>query len=131
MTKASDKVVDDMRPEYRRSDFGTLVRGKYGQRLRESSNVVVIEADLARIFPNARAVNTALRRRPRKPKASAEYAFSGGVHGKTAARDREGINIVLLDPDVFAAFPNSEAVSKALRAILDAMPARRSKPRRR
>ena len=38
--------------------------------------------------------------------------------------------IVLLDPDVSAAFPNSEAVNKALRAILDAMPVRRSKRRR-
>jgi hypothetical protein len=131
MKGASDRGVDDMRPEYKRSDFGSLVRGKYAQRLRESSNVVVIEADLARIFPNARAVNTALRRRLRKPKSSAEYAFGGEVPGKTAARCREGINIVLLDSDVSAAFPNSEAVSKALREILDAMPARRSKPRRR
>jgi hypothetical protein len=50
---------------------------------------------------------------------------------KTAARFRERINIVLLDPDVSAAFPNSEAVNKALRVILDAMPVRRSKRRRR
>ena len=62
MKKVSGRVVDDMRPEYRRSDFGTLVRGKYAQRYRESSNVVVIEPDLAKAFPTARAVNTALRR---------------------------------------------------------------------
>lgn len=116
-----------MRPEYKRSDFGTLVRGKYAQRLRESSNVVVIEPDLAKAFPNARAVNTALRRLLRKRKAS----VSGRERGKYAARNREGINIVLLDPDVSAAFPNSEAVNNALRALLDAAPARRSKRRRR
>ena len=110
-----------MRPEYKRSDFGTLVRGKHAQRLRESSNVVVIEPDLAKVFPNARAVNTALRRLLRKRKASA----------KTGAPAREGTNIALLDPDVSAAFPNSETVNRALRAILDAAPARRSKRRRR
>jgi len=62
MKKVRDKVVDELRPEYKRSDFGTLVRGKYAQRYRESSNVVVIEPDLAKAFPDARAVNTALRR---------------------------------------------------------------------
>lgn len=123
MKKANGTTADDMRPEYKRSDFGTLVRGKYAQRLRESSNVV-IEPDLAKAFPNARAVNTALRRLLRKRKASP------GERGKSAARYREGINIVLLDPDVSATFPNSEAVNKALRAILDAAPARRSKRRR-
>lgn len=60
-----------------------------------------------------------------------EYDFSAGVRRKTAARYREGTNILLLDPDVSAAFPNSEAVNKALRAILDARPARWSKRRRR
>jgi len=125
MKKANGTVADDMRPEYKRSDFGELVRGKYAQRLRESSNVVVIEPDLAKVFPNARAVNTALRRLLRKRKASL------GGRGKSAARYREEINIVLLDPDVSAAFPNSEAVNKALRTILDAAPARRSKRRRR
>jgi hypothetical protein len=116
-----------MRPEYKRSDFGTLVRGKYAQRYRETTNVVVLDPDVANVFPDARAVNTALRRLLRARKAS----VSGGVRRKTAARYREGKNIVLLDPDVFAAFPNSEAVNKALRAILNAAPARRSKRRRR
>ena len=129
MKRASGTLADEMRPEYKRSDFGTLVRGKYAQRLRESSNVVVIESDLAKAFLTARGVNTALRRLLRKPKAP-ELAFSGVVRRRTATRDREGIKIVLLDPDVSAAFPNSEAVNKALRAILDAMPVRRSKRRR-
>jgi hypothetical protein len=45
----------------RRSDLGPLVRGKYVQRYRESSNIVVIEPDLVDAFPNSRAVNAALR----------------------------------------------------------------------
>lgn len=62
MRKANHKTVDDMRPEYRRSDLGKLVRGKYTQRVQESSNIVVIERDLTKAFPNAKAVNAALRR---------------------------------------------------------------------
>jgi hypothetical protein len=61
MKKAKTIAVDELRAEYQRSDFGTLVRGKYAQRLKESSNVVVIEPDVADLFPNAAAVNAALR----------------------------------------------------------------------
>jgi hypothetical protein len=53
--------VDELRPEYKRSDFGALVRGKYVERLRTSSNVVVIDPDVADLFPNAVSVNAALR----------------------------------------------------------------------
>lgn len=47
-----------------------------------------------------------------------EYDFSKGVRGKYAKRYAEGTNLVLLAPDVAAAFPNSDAVNDALRAIL-------------
>jgi hypothetical protein len=40
-----------------------------------------------------------------------EYDFSKGVRGATAARFREGTNIVVLDPDVMDVFPDSEAAS--------------------
>jgi hypothetical protein len=40
---------------------GGLVRGKYAERLRESSNVVVLAPEVAEVFPNADAVNRALR----------------------------------------------------------------------
>jgi len=55
------KAVDELRPEYKRSDFGVLVRGKYAQRLAEATNVVVLDARVAKAFPNDRAVNDALR----------------------------------------------------------------------
>ena len=61
MRKAKMPAVDELRSEYTRSDFGALVRGKYIERLRTSSNVVVIDADVADVFPNAAAVNAALR----------------------------------------------------------------------
>ncbi len=46
-----------------------------------------------------------------------EYDFSKGVRGVTAARYREGTNIVVLDPSLMDVFPDSEAVNEALRAL--------------
>ena len=46
-----------------------------------------------------------------------EYDFSNGVRGKYAQRYREGTNIVRLDDDVAAMFPNSEKVNEALRSL--------------
>ena len=57
-----------MRAEY---DFSDGVRGKYAKRYSQGSNIVVLEPDVAEAFPNARAVNTALRKllreAPRRP----------------------------------------------------------------
>ena len=71
MKKGSRKTTDELRPEYKRSDFGTLVRGKYAARVSEASNIVVLEPQVARVFPNDRAVNQALRRLLRDRKGSA------------------------------------------------------------
>lgn len=48
-----------------------------------------------------------------------EYDFSHGVRGRYAARYAEGSNVVVLDPDVAEAFPDSKAVNDALRTIVD------------
>lgn len=47
-----------MRPEY---DFSTAIRGKYYKRYIETTNVVVLEPDIAKKFKNAASVNKALR----------------------------------------------------------------------
>jgi hypothetical protein len=61
MKKDKTLVKDELRPEYKRSDFpGGLVRGKYAERLKESSNVVVLRPEVAQAFPNEEAVNNAL-----------------------------------------------------------------------
>ena len=52
---------DEMRAEYRREDLGPLVRGKYVARYGKSTNVVVIDPNLTRVFPNSEAVNEALQ----------------------------------------------------------------------
>ena len=59
MRKTKSRAADDdMRAEY---DFIGAVRGKYYKRFRESSNVVVLEPDVAALFPNSASVNEALR----------------------------------------------------------------------
>ncbi len=48
-----------------------------------------------------------------------EYDFRGGDRGKYARRYAEGSNVVVLSPDVAEAFPSSESVNEALRALMD------------
>ena len=61
MKKPKKRTSAQLRSEYRRSDFPALVRGKYVARLRANSNVVILEPEIAELFPNAEAVNAALR----------------------------------------------------------------------
>lgn len=57
--KPKSPEVAEMRAEY---DFSTAVRGKYQKRLaKEGSNVVVLDPDIAKAFPNSASVNEALR----------------------------------------------------------------------
>jgi hypothetical protein len=42
-------------------DFSNAVRGKYYEQYRQGTNVVLLDADVANVFPNAAAVNDALR----------------------------------------------------------------------
>ena len=48
----------DLLDEY---DFSEGVRGKYTQRYREGTNIVRLDDDVAKIFPDAESVNAALR----------------------------------------------------------------------
>jgi hypothetical protein len=61
MKKAKSELNDWGRPEYKRSDFGQIARGKYAKRIRESTNVIVLDPKVAEAFPNDEAVNNALR----------------------------------------------------------------------
>jgi hypothetical protein len=52
------------------------------------------------------------------PEMRDEYDFSGGVRGKYASRFAEGSKVVVLDPDVAAAFPDSTSVNDTLRKVI-------------
>ena len=60
MKKDRKASADELRSQYKKSDFGALVRGKYVDRLQEKSNVVVLDPRVAELFPNSRSVNSAL-----------------------------------------------------------------------
>jgi hypothetical protein len=47
-----------MRPEY---DFSNGVRGKYYERYRKGTNLVLLEPDVAKVFRDSESVNHALR----------------------------------------------------------------------
>jgi hypothetical protein len=51
---------NELRAEYKRSDFKKLERGKYYERMKANSNVVVLGREVAAVFPNSVAVNKAL-----------------------------------------------------------------------
>jgi len=54
-----DRVSEDMAAEY---DFSRGERGKYAERYAAGCNVVMLDPDVAKAFPNAKAVNDALRK---------------------------------------------------------------------
>jgi len=55
------KRGNDMRKEYDLSKLPGGVRGKYYRRATAGTNLVLIEPDLATMFPDSEAVNRALR----------------------------------------------------------------------
>ena len=53
--------ADEFRPEYCREDLGKGVRGKYLESFRSGTNLVLLDADVAKAFPTDESVNEALR----------------------------------------------------------------------
>lgn len=47
-----------------------------------------------------------------------EYDFTNGLRGAYARRYAAGTNLVLLEPDVAALFPDSSSVNEALRGLV-------------
>lgn len=66
----------DMLEEY---DFSTGIQGKYSNRYNEGANVVVIESDVMKYFPDHDSVNQALR-------SLSEIIEKQKLHNKTVQR---------------------------------------------
>jgi hypothetical protein len=61
MKKEVDELEDELRPEYDFANMQGGVRGKYVQRYRSGTNLVLLEPDIAKAFPTDASVNEALR----------------------------------------------------------------------
>ena len=60
--KKKTKLNDELRSEYdMKSLLKSGVRGKYATRYRAGTNLVLLEPEVAKAFPNEKAVNEALK----------------------------------------------------------------------
>jgi hypothetical protein len=57
-----DELDDELRPEYDLTKLTGKVRGKYAERYKQGTNVVLLEPDVAAFFHNSEEVNEALRK---------------------------------------------------------------------
>lgn len=98
MKRANRSSKEEMRAEY---DFATMrggVRGKYVERLRQQTNIVVLEPEVAAAFPSDEAVNAALR---------------GMLNTAKAVRSHGGLPNKALQPTLLPARPRRSAVPSA------------------
>lgn len=61
MNENNKQAEDEMRPEYDLSQLTGKVRGKYVERYRTGTNLVLLDSDVQAAFPDAESVNEALR----------------------------------------------------------------------
>ena len=89
MSQASKSTsAGDMRPEY---DIRGGVRGKYYERYRAGTNVVLLERDVAEVFRDSESVNRALRLLLNVAQASASSEPGRAPTGRsTRPRPRTG-----------------------------------------
>jgi hypothetical protein len=59
--EVESEMEDELRSEYDFSHMQGGVRGKYVERYRTGTNLVLLDPDVAQAFPNDAAVNEALR----------------------------------------------------------------------
>jgi hypothetical protein len=59
--ESASKHGDELRKEYDLSELKSGIRGKYFREASAGTNLVLIEPDLATVFPDGEAVNRALR----------------------------------------------------------------------
>ena len=72
--KSETKVDDNLRAEYDFSKLKGGVRGKYAKQYHAGTNLVLLEPDIAKVFPNDEAVNEALRQLIKIAKARVGHA---------------------------------------------------------
>ena len=86
--ESAAKSDDDLRPEYDLSKLKGGVRGKYYREAVAGTNLMLIEPDLAEIFPDSEAVNRALRLLVDTAESAARLARVRGASGKPVPQNR-------------------------------------------
>ena len=79
---AKSKVLaDDLRPEYKRTDFGVMERGKYAAKTWAALKIAVLEPEIAKAFPTSEAVNDAnhCERSKARDKSAQAHTQSGVI----------------------------------------------------
>lgn len=61
MKKNDSELEDELRPEYDLSTLKRGAQGKYAERYKQGTNLVLLEPDVAKAFPDDKSVNEALR----------------------------------------------------------------------
>lgn len=59
--KAKDELDNELRPEYDFSQLKGGMKGKYAERYKAGTNLVLLAPDVAKAFPDDESVNEALR----------------------------------------------------------------------
>lgn len=86
-TKDASKDEDKMRPEYDFSKMKFVGRGIYAERYRSGTNLVRLDSDVRKAFPDDESVNEALRMIAKAGKQQAARAKKSQP-GKAATRSR-------------------------------------------
>ena len=99
MKKASAKgFEDDLRPEYDLARLKGGVRGKYYRQAIAGTNLVLIERELAEVFPDTESVNRALRLLVSVRHAIASLSSNTAEQAAGPSRRRTGASNKLLKP---------------------------------
>lgn len=77
--------VEEVRAEYHRADLGTGERGKFHAQYRKGHNLVLLDPDIAAVFPTDQAVNEALSSLVRIARAARRPVRRSGARVAKAA----------------------------------------------
>ena len=116
MKKDKTVIQDEIRPEY---DLRKLRVRKFGPARKQFGNFVKLAPDVAVVFPDAAAVNEALRNLIQTPKENGNTRSCRlPLKILDPGSKQPGISIVKLAPDVAVVFPDAAAVNEALRNLI-------------
>ena len=107
-----------MRSEYNFRELPSVVRGKYAERYRQGTNLVLLEQEVAEAFPDSESVNNALRM---LMKVAENQAQKGGAKvgqvgtGRQVFRAAEADEVRVVEVEIVRTARNKTAAGLAVR----------------